>query len=364
MSTLLEEIEKINFNKRIKIKARQLKTGYSLYLEFTLNYHRQREYLKIKISNNKTLIKKESENLYLAERIRDKKEIELYTNEHNFQLSNQIGKTKFFDYLDEILKIKNSDTFNSCYKHLEQFSKELYGTNGISFQQITNHFCNKFIEYLQSKVKQNSVRAYLNIFSIILNKAVKEKIITENPLNKKHIKYIDVKREFLSESELIAFSKQETKYKSVKRAFLFSCQTGLRFSDIKALSFKDIKEGFLYFRQIKTKGIERMKLTSDALKLIEEERKGKNETSKIFNIGYKAHINTYLRTIVESAGINKRITFHCGRHTFATRCITNGVDIFTVSKLLGHHDISITLIYAKLIDSKKDEYIDKLPQIL
>jgi integrase len=365
MPTLFEELEKVNFNKRIKIKARPLVAGYSLFLEFTINYNRQREYLKIKIQGEKPLNKKEQQKLYLAEMMRDKKEIELFANEQDFTLSNQINKTKFLEYFNEIAKKKTFPSYTGCYNHLVKFSKKMFGTTGIAFTLISPTFCNKFIEYLQSQIAQNTVRTYLNAFSAVLNSAVREKILTENPLKKGHIKYVDAKREFLIESELVAFAKQETKYKIIKNAFLFSCYTGLRLGDIKALAFKDIKEGVLYIRQLKTKGVERMKLSPDALKILEEQRAGKKENSKVFNLGTsKGHLNYHLRNIVKAAGITKHISFHCGRHTFATRCITNGVDIYTVSKLLGHRDIKHTQIYAKLIDTKKDEYIDKLPQML
>ena len=70
-----------------------------------------------------------------------------------------------------------------------------------------------------------------------------------------------------------------------------------------------------------------------------------------------------MHKLIQKAGINKRITFHCGRHTFATMCLTYDIGIYTVSKLLGHTDVKHTQIYAKLIDKKRDEAIDKLPAI-
>jgi site-specific recombinase XerD len=68
-----------------------------------------------------------------------------------------------------------------------------------------------------------------------------------------------------------------------------------------------------------------------------------------------------MHQLIEQTDIQKKITFHCGRHTFATLCLTYDIDIFTVSKLLGHTDVKNTQIYAKLIDKKKDQAIDKLP---
>lgn len=365
MALLFDELDKLNFNKRIKIKARNLKTDFSLLLEFNLNGKRQREYLKIIIQGTKSLNKKELEKLYYVSLLRDQKELELFADERNFSLINQVSKIKFFDYYLEIAKKKTFYSYMGSLKHLKDFSKKYYGNTDLTFNNITHDFCNKFIEYLLTKIQQNTVRTYLNSFSAVLNNAVKEKIISDNPLKKGHIKYVDSKREFLTEKELFDFAKQDTQYRLIRNAFLFSCQTGLRLGDIRALTFKDIKEGYLYFRQLKTKGVERMKLSSDAIKILEEQKVGKLEKDNVFPlINSKAHLNEHLRSIVSSAMISKHISFHCGRHTFATRCITNGVDIYTVSKLLGHRDIKHTQIYAKLIDTKKDEYIDKIPQIL
>lgn len=78
---------------------------------------------------------------------------------------------------------------------------------------------------------------------------------------------------------------------------------------------------------------------------------------------FKSYISRVVARWAVLAGINKHITFHCARHTFATLCLTYDIDLYTVSKLLGHRDIKTTQIYAKLIDKKKDEAIDKLPKI-
>ena len=87
------------------------------------------------------------------------------------------------------------------------------------------------------------------------------------------------------------------------------------------------------------------------------------EQNIIFDLRNNTQICNAIKKWVQKAGINKHITFHCARHTFATMCLTYDVDIYTVSKLLGHRDIGSTQIYAKLIDKKKDEAIDKLPSL-
>ena len=150
----------------------------------------------------------------------------------------------------------------------------------------------------------------------------------------------------------------------MKNAFLFSCFTGLRLSDIESLTTKQIQGGYLHFRQRKTGDMERIKLNPGSLKIIEAQIKT-NPTSKsnIFYLPSRTHIKRPLRIWIKEAGIDKKITFHSARHTFATLCLTYDVDLYTVSKLLGHKDIQTTQIYAKLIDKKKDDAIDKLPSL-
>ena len=152
----------------------------------------------------------------------------------------------------------------------------------------------------------------------------------------------------------------------IKRAFLFACNTGLRFSDVKALTWGDLKDGRIHFRQKKTLGFEYMPLNERALSIIAQCRK-ENELplpeKPIFNIPDKSHISFKLKPWFKAAGVSKNITFHCSRHTFATSLLTAGTDLYTTSKLLGHRNISTTAIYAKIVDEKKLKAVNSLPQI-
>ena len=174
------------------------------------------------------------------------------------------------------------------------------------------------------------------------------------------IKKTQAKREFLTISELKRLRDSHLDQDEVKQAFFFSCFTGLRLADIKALNFYQIEEGYLSFTQRKTQGNERIKLNKTALSIIEKQKELKQDGT-IFDLPY--NISNIIKKWVKENGINKKITFHCARHTFATMCLTAGNDIFTTSKLLGHKDVKVTQIYAKLIDKKKDEAVDRLPEL-
>jgi integrase len=151
----------------------------------------------------------------------------------------------------------------------------------------------------------------------------------------------------------------------VKRAFLFACHTGLRISDVKSLTWGQIREGKLFFTQKKTKGVEYLPLNESAKEMlylgIESNVIPLPET-KIFRLLSKSEdIGSHLRKWAKKAGINKYITFHTSRHTFATMALTCDVPLPTVSKILGHKSINTTQIYAKIVDHKVVEAVNKLP---
>jgi len=153
----------------------------------------------------------------------------------------------------------------------------------------------------------------------------------------------------------------------LKKAFLFSCLTGLRWSDMIKLKWGDINYSdteFIWkivFTQVKTKSREWLPITKQAYDILGV--RGEDDTRIFKGLQYNVWSNRILAEWVLEAGINKHITYHCSRHSFATLLLTNGADIFTVSKLLGHKDLATTQIYGKIIDTKKNTAVDLLPNI-
>ncbi|MFW9942939.1 MAG: tyrosine-type recombinase/integrase [Candidatus Thorarchaeota archaeon] len=359
---IVQNINGINHSKRIKIRYRRTdQKGFSLYLDLWKDGKRQYDFLKLYLIGNPTSYHKDKENLRLACAIRDKKEIELLEKETGFNLTSQKSKANFLDYFSKIVTKKNHHNWTSCKKHLIDFA----GRN-FTFKQIDQKFCNDFKDYLLSNFHQNTSQSYFAKFKASLNTAVKEKIILENPAQFVTIKKIDTSREFLTVDELEKASKTPAADIEVKNAFIFSCYTGLRISDIRSLTFDKINGNYLDFTQQKTNGYERIKLHQTVLDIVEKQKKAreKSENDFIFLLPIDpGTINKVIRNWMKSVGVKKDITFHCARHTFATMCLTYDVDIYTVSKLLGHQDLKSTQIYAKLIDKKKDEAIERLPYL-
>jgi len=358
--SVLEELADSNVNKIIKIRARKLKSGdYTLYLHMRYKGEQKYDYLRIYITNRKDRKAHDKEQIKLAESLRDKKELKLYQDDHEFELKNESGKANFVKYFDNLVKSKTSSIkpWQNTYNHLLKF------TNGkLSFRDVDEVFCEKFKDYLLSKVNPNSAHTYFARLKASLYHAVKIKLIKNNPAQFIHVKKQEVEREFLTEREMVDLIKAPCKNEQTKRAFLFGCFTGLRFSDISKLTFDEIQDNKLVFRQSKTKGVERNKLNKNAMEIIHSQINDGINEGKLFNLQSHSNTQLHIKDWVEKAKIKKNITWHSGRHTHACMLLNNDVDLYTVSKLLGHREIKTTQLYAKLIDKKKDEAIDKLPE--
>ena len=373
---------------KVHLRQREQKKGkrISLYLEYykgsrksdegkalpIREYEALRIYLHIKPST--PLQKQENkQNLELAKNIKSKREIDIKNNEFGF-LTNTKSNSDFLQYFnklteDRLSSIGNYGNWDSTLKHLNQYTK-----GRVLFKEIDQNFCEGFKEYLTNKVKKNngenlsssSVSSYFNKFRASLKQAVKDKIILYNPsIDVKIPKVKEKEREYLTIEEVRQIEKEECRYEVLKRAFLFSCLTGLRWSDINKLKWKEVhidSEGSrIHYYQKKTENLEYLDINQQALSYLGE--KGNDEERPFEGLKYSSYFNVALAQWMLRAGITKDITFHCARHTHATLLLNNGVDIYTVSKLLGHKEIKTTQVYARIIDKKKKEAVNKIPSI-
>ncbi len=143
---------------------------------------------------------------------------------------------------------------------------------------------------------------------------------------------------------------------------MFSVLTGIRYVDISKLLWSEIhyieNDGYyVIFRQKKTQGAETMPISDEAFELLGK-RKGDKEL--VFKKLNKWDVDRVLPVWVASSGINKHITFHCFRHTYATLQLAAGTDIFTISKMLGHRSVKTTQVYVKVIDQKKRDAANRI----
>lgn len=359
----------MNANEPVKLRKRKTRTGlYSLYLDTYTKGKRTYEYLRLYLVPEKTREdkRKNKETLQLAEAIRAKRVIEYHEGRYGFETSEQ-DKVLLFDYFEaqiEGQKRKTSDSWYNCLQYIKRYERR----RDITFAEVTSEWVQGFKEYLEAQeLAQNSKALYFAKLRACINRACREGIITDNPLKRVgSIKHEESKREYLTIEEVQILVETDCDSEVVKRAFLFSCLTGLRWSDITGLRWGDVhKEGDytrITFRQRKTGGQEYLDITHEARELMGEER-GAEEL--VFDkMPARSMIGSIIKVWTARAGIRKHITFHSARHTFATMMLTLGTDLYTVSKLLGHRDIKTTEIYAKIVDKGKQEAVARIPSIL
>lgn len=313
------------------------------------------------------------ETLQLAESIKAKREIEIKNGQYGFS-SGFKASTNFVEYFREQAEKRlqskgNYGNWDSTLKHLIRFAGEK-----VTFREIDTGFCERFKEYLTSEAKtssgknlsSSSVSSYFSKFRACLKKAVKEKVILSNPCDEVSTpRVVENKREYLTMDELKAVAKAECRYEVLKRAFLFSCLTGLRWSDIQKLQWSEVQQSNdgwrIVFHQKKTKGLQYLDISDQARSYLGEP--GKANERVFTGLKYSSYMNVALQQWMLRAGITKSITFHCARHTFAVLQLSLGTEIYTLSKLLGHSELRTTQIYAKIIDEKKREAVNKIPDI-
>lgn len=228
---------------------------------------------------------------------------------------------------------------------------------------VDSSFCEGFITFLvgfknknNKPLKKSTANVYFSAFCSMLNYAVRKNYINVSPANqidaaaRKKLRSDSDRRVFLTAEEVRQLENTPIRDNNIKRAFLFSCATGLRLSDVKQLTWGNIKQDTIQTRMQKTGEKITIPLNDTARREMGK-RAGKDDL--VFNLVKSSE--TITNTVVrwgERAGLTKHISFHTARHTFATLILPHS-DIYTVSKLLGHASISTTQIYADILDESK-----------
>lgn len=364
----------------VKLRQRLLKTGNtSLYLDIYVKGRRKCEHLNLYLipERSREDKAKNRETLRLADAIRAKRVVEVQNDRYGFERSKQ-SELKFLDYFQSVMQRKLKEGamrqdlhWRSTLVHLSE-----YCLPTMTMQDVTKEFIQGFREYLMNNARnrktgaplaQYSQMAYFSCFRACINQAYRDEIITSNPnVQVTRINAEEVERNYLTLEELrtmaaTPFDENDT----FRRAFLFSCLTGLRKSDVHRLRWGDVHQQGeftrIIFRQKKTRGQEYIDINPQAAELMGT-RRGDND-AVFANFRENGNDRRYLTKWLARAGITKKITFHCARHTFAVMMIDLGADIYTVSKLLGHRSIKTTQIYAKILDKKKQAAAMMIPQI-
>ena len=265
--------------------------------------------------------------------------------------------------LDYIESIKNKYA-ESTYKMLvSEINKLKRFMPKLTFNEINYDFFSYYEIYLRNtlKNKSNTIAKSLKKIRLFINLAIRNGILASNPVSYYKIKTTSSNRAYLTIDELQKlehlFNNKEIKpnMQETLHCFLFASYTGLRFSDIRNLDYKNITDNCIQLVQSKTGTQVSIPLSDKAKRLIDQS----HHSGRVFTVYSNMKTNEHLKLIIDKAIINKKVTFHSARHTFATISLNIGIPIEVVSKLLGHADIKTTQIYAKLFEKTKFEQMEK-----
>lgn len=296
---------------------------------------------------------------------------ELYSDTEQAMVEKKArGQADFIEYFGkQAAKRHKNDSksigvnWDRAHDLLKIFTKE----KPLPFAQIDMHLIESFRDFLlkaprggnkSGTISQNTASTYFTLFKAALHQAFIDSYFDVDIAAKvKGISGVESRREYLTIEELNKLAATPCEYPMLKKAAFFSALTGLRHSDIRKMTWKELSvEGDHYrinFTQRKTGGVEHMPISEQAYLICGEPA----EPDRLVFEGLQdpSWINRPVKKWIEAAGIKKHITFHCFRHSYATNQLTEGTDLYTVSKMLGHTNIRTTQIYAKVVDSKKEE---------
>jgi site-specific recombinase XerD len=353
-----------NQKQSVRLREKLISGGNkSLYLDIYKDGQRRYEFLKIYVVGSPRTPEERSlyrENYELAEKIRSIRENEIIHNQHGI-VSPQSKKINFLDYCDRFLAdYPNKDIriVRYCIEHFKGY----VGRDFIYPHEVSQELLIGFKRYLDSKLNGETPYNYFAKMKQIMGKALRDKIIQDNPAESIINRRTEgLKKEILKEDEIRKIAQTHCSNNEIKRAFLLSLNTGLRFVDVLNLKWKNVYDDMIILRsQSKTKKPVYIDLNATAKKLLGD--RGEPE-KKVFNLPTHTGTLKVLKTWIKNAGMDRNITYHSARHSFAVNLLIKGVDIKTVSSLLGHTSLKHTEKYLHLVDDIKRQAVDVLPDL-
>lgn len=289
--------------------------------------------------------------------------------DHNQKMKSLIGN----EFSPNTLK-----RYTTTLKHTINFLKWKFNVTDIEITNIDNAFVAEFEYYLRSvcNIQNNSAVKYVrNSFGKIIRTCIINGWLNKDPFLNYTSKVREVNRVFLTEEEMqniLAKDFKNERLNQVKDIFIFSCFTGLAYVDVQSLTQQDIAIGidgekWIYTFRQKTDTRTHIPLLPTALAIIEKYKQHPSCIAKncLLPILSNQKMNAYLKEIAAICGIDKELTYHIARHTFATTVtLSNGVPLETVSKMLGHSNLKQTQHYAKILDRKVSDDMIALKQRL
>ena len=372
-----------NTKEPVKMRFRRLADGsHSIYLDYYVNGRREYEFLKLylvpEVDSASRLINRHI--LQAANMIKARRVIMLVNERAGISNSTINSTMRLSDYIEQhmresALTHRGTSYVSNCRNmrnHLRAFLGPRFGI--LRMKDIDTRLCRNFADYLKRvntstgrPLSPVSVHHYFGALRCVLTAAAKEEIIADNPVERMKKQEVPgrpvVTREYLDADEVVRLSVTACRNPEVKRAFLFSCFTGLRISDIRGLRWKDFKRvgDAWYFSIVMQKTQEPIvnKMSEEAVRWLGP-FDGKPGEQLVFSLPGMSCLEHIISQWVRQAGIDKHVTFHTARHSYATMALMAGADIYTISKLLGHKSIATTTVYAAVVDTQRDAATDRV----
>lgn len=277
------------------------------------------------------------------------------------------------------LKWGTQKNYFTTQRYISNFILKAYNSSDMFLKELDYDFIIRFEKYLRAYIPQdhhkrmgnNTVMKHIERLRKLINLSFKLGWMVSDPFANFHAKFIKTERGFLSLLELQEIEKKNftiPRLQLVSDLFVFSCYTSLSYVDAINLSAENIRIGidgelWIFYNREKTTKPIHIPLLPKALDIIEKYKDNQKAIlqGRVFPKISNQKLNSYLKEIGDVCGIEKNLTFHIARHTFATTVtLSNGMPIETVSKLLGHSKIATTQIYAKVIERKVSDDMNRL----
>ena len=351
--------------------------------KFKIKHIRRKENLNLYlVANPRTPIDRNQnrQTLQLAKKIRQEREQELLEGKEGYRLKKD-RQVDFLDYFQAYIDNYTKKDIRMVQIALQRFKDFLSETpeytkfeKSIKPEQLSKDMMVAFTEYLQSRSRGEGAKSIYQRFKKVIKYAVEHEVMLKNPCTGVVIKADDqiLRKDVLSldEEQALINTHYDGENPNIRRAFIMCLYCGLRFCDVKSLAFSnvDYSNRLLKFEQNKTRGHSAnsgvvIPLNDGLLRLIGEPTNDQTKDSPIFPLPSYEMCLKALKRWVKRAGIEKHISWHCARHSFAVNILNNGANIKTVASLLGHSGLKHTEKYTRAIDKLKEDAINSLPQI-
>lgn len=377
----------------VRLREKKLSNGnVSLYLDYYKDGQREYEFLKLYLIPEKTPFDKlhNTETLNAANAIKAERTHAIIAEEAGLK---RVGQSKMLlsDWMihcadraeQRASTAANRHTWGRTIENTIDIVRQ-YAGDGVRLSDVDKAFCIGFIEYLRtgyvigSRVQNtgkhlaaSTAQKRYQCLRFALSEAQREGIITTNPCDlladADKIKVPESTRAYLTIEELKTLEATPTASDGTRRAYLFMCYCGLRISDVLRLRWADIdtqgEPWTIAIRQQKTQTPLYLPLSDKAREFLPQQGEAAPSDPVFASLPTEPAMNRTLKLWAKRAGIDKNVTLHTARHTYATTLLTKGADLYTVSKLLGHSEVATTQIYAKIVDKKKVDAVNLLDNL-